>query len=73
MPDTIKHSIKINLSADTLHKYTFTYSKRKDGVLLLSGTWKNDSLKMKLKLVDTKKFLLIKRGFHWVNEHPLNK
>ncbi|HLK22176.1 MAG TPA: hypothetical protein VKT81_24685 [Bryobacteraceae bacterium] len=32
-----------------------------------------DSLVVKLKRIDPSKFLLVNRGFHWINERPFNK
>lgn len=71
--DTIRHEMVINTFKDTLHVYTFTYSLQKRGELNLNGKWKQDSLHIRLSKYDTKHFLLLNRGFHWINEYPLNK
>ena len=71
--DTIKHNITINTYADTIHKFLFTYTSQKPGILIIKGKWKQDSLYIRMRSIDPKNFLLLKRGFHWVNEHPLNK
>jgi hypothetical protein len=57
----------------TADKHQFSYMEAKNGDLRLTGSWGMDSLKINLKKFDMKKFLLINRGFHWVNEYPLNK
>jgi len=71
--DTIKHTITFNTMADTVHKNHFTYTLQKPGVLILNGNWKQDSLHIKLHRYNEKDFPLLKRGFHWVNEYPLNR
>jgi hypothetical protein len=32
-----------------------------------------DKVHMQLQLVDRKTFLLVNRGFHWVQEYPFNR
>jgi hypothetical protein len=34
---------------------------------------KNDHLSVIMRRVDTSKFLLVSRGFHWINELPFNR
>jgi len=34
---------------------------------------RRQQLHMHLRLVDHKKFLLVSRGFHWIQEHPFNR
>ncbi len=71
--DTLAQKIVINTYTDTLDKYRFTYTKPQPGTLLLKGKWQQDSLKIKFTRFDEKQFLLINRGFHWINERPLNR
>jgi hypothetical protein len=71
--DTVKHTIMMNLFADTVHKYQFTYTRVKPDILLLKGKWKNDSLHIRFKRFDERNFRLLKRGFHWINEIPYNR
>lgn len=71
--DTQIHHIVINTYTDTLIRFHFNYSKPQPGVLLLTGKWQRDSLKIKFNRVDETQFLLMRRGFHWVNEYPFNK
>ena len=72
-PDTIKHIIVINTYADTTQKFAFNYALQKPGILILKGKWKQDSLYIRMRSIGPKNFLLLNRGFHWVNEYPLNK
>ena len=56
---------------DTLiHNLTYTDSKK---YLYLKGKWNNDSIHVKLHRKDINNYLLINRGFHWINEYPFNK
>jgi len=71
--DTAKHTIVMNTYADTVNKAYYTYSQPKKDVLLLKGKFKNDSLSISLKKYDLNNFLLLRRGFHWVNEYPFNR
>jgi hypothetical protein len=58
---------------DTLTKASFNYIKDGDDHLILTGKMGNDSLFVKLKRYDEKRFRLMSRGFHWINEYPYNR
>jgi len=66
--DSVKHLLKINSYADTLHKYELKYTVVKPNILVLNGVWKKDSIQVKLIKRDFKSFTLLNRGFHFVNE-----
>jgi hypothetical protein len=40
---------------------------------LLDGTMEGHKMRMLLQLVDREKFLLVSRGFHWIQEYPFNR
>jgi hypothetical protein len=44
-----------------------------DGVLRLSGDFDGARIEAVCDRVQPQEFLLINRGFHWVNERPLNR
>lgn len=71
--DTQIHYVVINTVTDTSDKFYFTYTQPRPGVLLLKGKWMEDSLKIKFNRFDEKQFMLMRRGFHWINEYPFNK
>lgn len=71
--DTLKRKIVMNKYSDTVHKWLFTYTLPKKDSLVLSGTYKKDSLKIAFHQIDVNKFLLVRRGFHWINESPFNR
>ncbi len=57
----------------------FTFTQPDADHLELVGTWKLEGmadpgpLTVRLRRVDPKTFLLLNRGFHWVQEYPLNR
>ncbi len=71
--DTVKKKIVMNKYSDTVHKYNFTYTTPKKDSLVIKGTFKKDSLQISLHRLDPNKFLLVRRGFHWINEYPYNR
>jgi hypothetical protein len=71
--DTVKRTMILASYRDSMEKYRFTYRLPKSDSLILSGAWKKDSLEIRLKAYDWKNFLLVRRGFHWINEYPLNR
>jgi hypothetical protein len=71
--DTAKRKIVMYRFTDTLNKYHFSYSKPAKDSLCLVGTFKKDSVKIMFHRDDVNKFLLVRRGFHWINEYPYNR
>jgi len=72
-PDSVTKSIVMFSNLDTTKKSTLTYSYPAKRFLLLAGKWNNDSLKVFLRKQDMQNFLLVDRGFHWINERPFNR
>lgn len=70
--DTVGKKVIVYSRKDTLNKSFFSYT-RDSAFLILNGKVKNDSVYMKLKRFDEKKFRLMSRGFHWINEYPYNR
>ncbi|MEC5144033.1 hypothetical protein [Chitinophaga sp. 212800010-3] len=69
--DSVRHTFSIwSTSADSVSLH---YHIPEDGLLLLSGQVGADSVKITLKKKDPKEYLLISRGFHWINEYPFNR
>ncbi len=50
-----------------------TYQYIDPNVLILQGNLDNNKINVKLGLNDWENSLLIRRGFHWVNEHPYER
>ncbi|MEM6686909.1 MAG: hypothetical protein AAF617_14085, partial [Bacteroidota bacterium] len=70
--DTVAKTIEIINPRDSTTAYSFKYTL-KDSILTLDGTQKSDTLFIKAKQFDLKKFRLISRGFNWINEYPYNR
>ncbi|NML19248.1 hypothetical protein HHL16_00115 [Pseudoflavitalea sp. G-6-1-2] len=70
--DTVAKTVEFTPPSDTLAKSRFSY-KADPPYLTMSGVVKNDTIRIRLKRFDEKQFLLMKRGFHWVNEFPYNR
>ncbi len=39
----------------------------------MEGTLDGRKIKARMRRVETSDFLLISRGFHWINEYPFNR
>ncbi|MFY0603206.1 MAG: hypothetical protein JXQ93_04605 [Flavobacteriaceae bacterium] len=70
--DTINNTLEMVSTRDSTNVYNFHYIK-KDSVLSFKGLWNQDSVEIKMKEFDLKKFRLTNRGFHWINEYPYNR
>jgi uncharacterized membrane protein YphA (DoxX/SURF4 family) len=51
---------------------SFNYRETEPGRVELEGTYDGKKVRAKLRRADESEFLLVKRGFHWVNEYPFN-
>ncbi len=71
-PDTTSKTIAVYAFADSLTKSTLTYEQLDDSTLYINGLYKHDSIEVTLR-VDDKKYLLMERGFHWINERPFHR
>jgi hypothetical protein len=69
MYDAAKNNLTLTASADKTKKDVFTYAWLDANHVLLTG----DTQTVKLRKVDPSKFLLVNRGFHWINERPFNR
>jgi hypothetical protein len=49
------------------------YEEPEPGVLVVSGTVDGKPVRAKLRHVPPERYVLVSRGFHWVNEKPFNK
>jgi hypothetical protein len=78
--DTAKGQVSLdplNLAAgwapDTTRRVTLGYQRPDSVHLMLAGLMGSDSIRVELIRRDEKEFLLLKRGFHWINEYPFNR
>ena len=54
-------------------EYPFVHSHSDADHLLLEGSLQADLLSVRLRKVDPSTFLLVSRGFHWINEFSFNR
>ncbi len=59
--------------SDKNWKANFTFQRVAQDQLILDGNMDSHKIHMRLQLVDRSKFLLVNRGFHWVEEYPFNR
>jgi hypothetical protein len=71
--DAAKGTLELNKRDDPTHKFILTYKQPGPGLLALEGTLDNQKIRASLKKVDPSSFLLMNRGFHWINEYPFNR
>jgi hypothetical protein len=66
-------AIAFTKDSDKNWKANFTFQRVAEDQLILDGNMDSHKIHMKLQLVDHKKFLLVSRGFHWIQEYPFNR
>jgi hypothetical protein len=71
--DTTARSLTLTKAADANWKAPFSYEQPAADQLILAGDLDGHKMRARLKLVDHEKFLLVSRGFHWVQERPFNR
>jgi hypothetical protein len=52
---------------------SFSYEQPAPDVLVLNGSIEGRNMRMHTRLLDRNSFLLVTRGFHWVQEYPCNR
>jgi hypothetical protein len=52
---------------------TFSYEQPAPDVLVLNGSIDGRKMQIQTRLLDRNSFLLVTRGFHWVQEYPFNR
>lgn len=70
--DVLKNTLRFSSYRDTTEIYTFKYTKT-DTTMTMNGLVKGDTLKINFKRKTKQDFLLMNRGFHWINERPYNR
>lgn len=71
--DAGKHIIALADRADPKWKAVFTYARPAPDRLILDGSLDGHPAHLQLRLVDPHTFLLVSRGFHWIQEYPFNR
>ena len=71
--DAAKKTIALSETADNKRKSVMTYSRPDANHTVLEGSLGSDTISVRLRKIDPSKFLLVSRGFHWINELPFNR
>ena len=73
--DTVRHTLMLSLRRDSSFKLPLAYARGgpDSDSLRLEGMLAGDSLHVRLHRLDETRFLLVSRGYHWINEFPLNR
>ncbi len=71
--DTVAHTIMLSGGADTSRGGKLTYQSTWPNKLRFEGSISGKNVQIAMTLHDLNKFFLIGRGFHWVQELPVNR
>jgi uncharacterized membrane protein YphA (DoxX/SURF4 family) len=71
--DTVKHTITLQQFTDTASKPVLTYERPSPTRLAFEGDLGGKRVRMALTQRDLNSFMLVSRGFHWVQEYPVNR
>lgn len=71
--DSTEQTFTIYSRRDTVNKHYFTYDFVEGESLNLQGTWGTDTLSVEMSRRTKDDFLLLNRGFNWINEFPFNR
>ena len=66
-------TVAVTKDGDKNWKATLAFQRVSPSELILDGMMDNHKFHMQLRLVDRNSFLLVSRGFHWVQELPFNR
>lgn len=67
------HTLKLSKRDDPGWAVTLTFRQPEPDQLVLEGTMDGRAVQAKLRRLDKSQFLLVNRGFHWINEYPFNR
>jgi uncharacterized membrane protein YphA (DoxX/SURF4 family) len=71
--DAAANKIALTKGSDKNWKAGLTFQRPSADRLVLEGNMDGRNLHMELSLFDRNKFLLVSRGFHWIQEYPFNR
>jgi hypothetical protein len=71
--DSRKKLLKLTQRDDPRWKTSLSYAQPGPGQLAIEGTFDGHKIRARLHRVDDSDFLLLSRGFHWINEYPYNR
>jgi len=71
--DLKNKTLVITHDQDKNWKANFTFERPAPDQLTLDGNMDGHTVHTQLKLLDRNQFLLVRRGFHWIQEYPDNR
>jgi uncharacterized membrane protein YphA (DoxX/SURF4 family) len=71
--DDQKKTLALTKDDDKNWRSSFIFQRPAPDQLILDGSMDGHKVHMQLQLLDRAKFLLVSRGFHWVQEEPFNR
>jgi hypothetical protein len=71
--NTHDKTMALTKNSDKNWKAKFTFQRVSPDQLVLDGNMDSHKIHMQLQLVDRDKFMLVNRGFHWIQENPFNR
>jgi hypothetical protein len=71
--DPTKRTIALTKRDDPHWQSTFAYRQPEPGLLALEGACDGREVRARLRQGKVPEFLLVTRGFHWINERPFNR
>lgn len=66
-------TLTLTSDTDKNWKADFSFKRVVPDQLTLNGDMDGHKTHLQLKLVDRNSFLLVSRGFHWIQEFPFNR
>jgi uncharacterized membrane protein YphA (DoxX/SURF4 family) len=71
--DPKKRTLAFTKRDDPSWKSTLAYNRPQPKLLLMQGTFDGHKVRVRARQGEIPKFLLMTRGFHWINERPFNR
>ena len=71
--DRDKKTLALTKDDDKNWKSSFIFQRPAPDQLILDGSMDGHKVHMQMELLERTKFLLVSRGFHWVQEAPFNR
>ena len=71
--DTVKRTLALTKGTDSTWKPVLAYERPSATRLMFEGDLGGKRVRLAMTQHDLNKFLLISRGFHWVQEFPINR
>lgn len=71
--DPKRSTLALNRRGDSKWKGQLTVQRPSAGRMILDGRLGPHTTRLQLSLMDRNKFLLVNRGFHWIQDYPFNR